>query len=134
MPAPKTRPTDADVLEFLNSATPSRRREDGLALNEIFGEITGVEPVMWGPSIVGYGTYPVTTAAGTYDWPKLGFSPRKANLTIYGLNDLPDGDDLLARLGPHTSSVACLYVKRLDALDGAVLRELIRIAWAIDYS
>lgn len=130
MAAPKTRPTDADPLEFLRAATPARRSTDGLALNEIFREITGVEPVMWGPSIVGYGSTPLTTTAGTYDWPTLGFSPRKSALTLYGLSDFPGAEELLERLGTHTTSVACLYVKTLDDVDLETLRELIRQAWA----
>lgn len=132
MAAPKTRPTDADVHEFLLAATPAQRSVDGLALNKIFREVTGAEPVMWGPSIVGYGSVPVCTSAGVYDWPKTGFSPRKASLTLYGLNTLPDVEPLMAELGTFTQSVACVYVKRLEHLNAEVLRELIARAWALE--
>ena len=80
MSQPKTGPTDASVEEFLNAATPQRRREDGLLLAEIFHEVTGAEPVMWGPSIVGYGSYRYVSPSDPRrqeQWPKTGFSPRR---------------------------------------------------------
>jgi hypothetical protein len=98
----KTRPTDADVRAFLERATPAKRRADGLALAEIFGEVTGEEPVLWGPSIVGYGSYRYVSPANPRtrgDWPKTGFSPRKAQLSLYGLKDLPEGAELLPPAG-----------------------------------
>lgn len=132
MPAVKTGPTDADVAAFLDAATPAPRRADGLELARIFAEVTGVEPVMWGPSIVGYGAYRYVSPAnprtrGT--WPKTGFSPRKAALSIYGLKDLPEGAALLPELGAYTEGAGCVYVKRLADIDLGVLRKLIRIAW-----
>ncbi len=123
----KTRPTGADVREFLEAAAPARRREDGLRLAEIFGEVTGAEPVMWGPSIVGYGSFRLETTGG--DWPKVGFSPRKAQLSIYGLKDLPAGVELLPGLGTYTEGAGCVYVKTLEDIDEGVLRQLIRIGW-----
>ena len=124
----KTRPSDADVPAFLEAVTPTRRREDGLRLARILHEVTGAEPVLWGPSIVGYGSYRIAATGG--EWPKLGFSPRKAQLSIYGLKDLPEGVALLPRLGEYTEGAGCVYVKRLDAIDEAVLRELAAIAWS----
>lgn len=126
----KTRPSDADVQAFLEAATPAQRREDGLRLARILREVTGVEPVLWGPSIVGYGSYRIAATGG--EWPKLGFSPRKTQLSIYGLKDLPAGAALLPRLGAYTAGAGCVYVKRLDAIDEGVLRELAAIAWARD--
>lgn len=133
--SPKTRPTDADVREFLRAAVPAKRREDGLRLAEIFGEVTGVEPVMWGPSIVGYGSYRLPPRRGQVEgaeWPKVGFSPRKSQLSIYGLKDLPEGAELLANLGDYSEGAGCVYVRNLDGIDEAVLRELIRIRWSRD--
>lgn len=132
MSAVKTGPTDADVAGFLDAVTPAVRRTDGLELARIFAEVTGVEPVMWGPSIVGYGAYRYVSPAnprtrGT--WPKTGFSPRKAALSIYGLKDLPEGAALLPKLGAYTEGAGCVYVKRLTDIDLGVLRKLIRIAW-----
>ena len=129
----KTVPTDADVPAFLAAATPARRREDGLALAAIFAEVTGAQPVMWGPSIVGYGSYRYVSPSDRRrqgDWPKTGFSPRKAQLSLYGLKDLPAGAALLPELGAYTEGAGCVYVKRLDDIDLDVLRRLIAIAWA----
>lgn len=122
MATQKTLPTDADVQAFLEAVTPSRRRSDGLRLAALAREVTDVDPVMWGPSIVGYGS--------TGTWPTFSFSPRKTALTIYGLTDRPDADHLRARLGDCTISAGCIYVKDLDRVDVEVLRELIATAWA----
>ncbi|SJN12135.1 hypothetical protein FM113_14045 [Leucobacter sp. 7(1)] len=131
--APKTQPTDADVHAFLDAATPARRRTDGLALAEIFEEVTGAAPVLWGPSIVGYGSYTYISPANPRtrgEWMKTGFSPRKAQLSIYGLKDLPEGAALLPELGRYTEGAGCVYVRTLDDIDTDVLRRLIAIAWA----
>jgi len=128
----KTQATDADVAAFLEAATPQRRRDDGLALAEIFREVTGAEPVMWGPSMVGYGSYRYVSPSDPKrqgQWPKTAFSPRKAQLSLYGLKDLPDGAELLPELGKYTEGAGCVYVKKLDDIDLGVLRRLIAIAW-----
>ncbi len=133
MSAAKTQPTDANVEEFLAAATPARRRTDGEELAQIFSEVTDTEPVMWGPSIIGYGSYQFISPANPRTrgiWPKTGFSPRKAALSLYGLKDLPEGAELLPKLGTFTEGVGCVYVKKLDDIDRAVLRQLIAIAWA----
>ena len=129
----KTVPTDASVDDFLDAATPARRREDGLKLSEIFHEVTGSEPALWGSSIVGYGSYRYVSPANPRtrgDWMKTGFSPRKAQLSLYGLKDLPDGAALLPSLGTYTEGAGCVYVKKLDDIDLDVLRRLIAIAWS----
>ena len=133
MAEPKTGPTEASVSEFLGAATPARRQEDGLRLAEVFQEVTGAEPTMWGPSIVGYGSYRYVSPSDPRrqgDWPKTGFSPRKTSLTLYGLKDLPEGAELLPSLGTYTEGAGCVYVKKLDDVDEGVLRQLIAIAWA----
>jgi hypothetical protein len=133
MGEPKTAPTAASVEEFLNAATPMRRREDGLRLAEIFQEVTGADPILWGPSIVGYGSYRYVSPADPRrqgDWPKTGFSPRKAQLSLYGLKDLPAGAALLPSLGAYTEGAGCVYVKKLSDIDVDVLRRLIAIAWS----
>src|SRR6478735_7698113 len=132
MSEPKTKPTDADVHEFLEAAATPRRREEGLRLAEIFGEVTGVDPVMWGPTMVGYGSFRYISRANPRtrgNWFKTGFSPRKAQLTFYGLNDLPEAEALLPQLGTYTQGVSCVYARKLDDLDLDVLRRLIAIAW-----
>ena len=129
----KTQPTDASVQEFLDAATPDRRREDGKALAVIFREVTGADPVMWGPSIVGYGSFRYASPANPRthgDWMKTGFSTRKAQLSIYGLKDLPEGAAHLPQLGAYTEGAGCVYVKKLDDIDLDVLRRLVAIAWS----
>jgi Domain of unknown function (DU1801). len=133
MSVPKTVPTDASVADFLDAAAPARRRQDGLQLAEVFREVTGVDPVMWGPSIVGYGSYRYVSPSDPRrrgDWPKTAFSPRKAQLSLYGLKDLPAGAALLPSLGAYTEGAGCVYVRKLDDIDLDVLRRLIAIAWS----
>jgi hypothetical protein len=133
MSEPKTGPTDADVDAFLDAATPARRREDGLRLAAIFREVTGSDPVMWGPSMVGYGSYRYVSPSDPRRhgrWPKVAFSPRKAQLSLYGLKDLSEGAALLPELGDYTEGAGCVYVKKLDDVDLDVLRRLIEIAWS----
>ncbi|MFB7892935.1 DUF1801 domain-containing protein [Microbacterium sp. NPDC056044] len=128
----KTQATDADVTAFLGAATPQRRREDGIELARIFHEVTGADPVMWGPSMIGYGSYRYVSPSDPKrqgQWPKTAFSPRKASLSLYGLKDLPAGAALLPELGKYTEGAGCVYVKKLDDIDLDVLRRLIAIAW-----
>ena len=87
---------------------------------------------MWGPSIVGYGSYRYISPSDPRrrgDWPKTGFSPRKAQLSLYGLKDVPEGAELLPELGRYTEGAGCVYVKKLTDIDEEVLRRLIGIAW-----
>ena len=129
----KTQPTDASVENFIDAATPDKRREDGKTLDTIFREVTGTEPVLWGSSIVGYGTYRYVSPSDPRrrgDWMKTGFSPRKAQLSIYGLKDQPGAAALLPQLGKYTEGAGCLYVKKLEDIDLDVLRQLIAIAYS----
>ena len=96
----------------------------------LFGEATGEEPVMWGPSIVGYGAVHYTYESGREgDMGRVGFSPRSTSLVLYGLQDAPVSADLLERLGRHRRGVGCVYVNQLADVDLAVLRELVALAW-----
>ncbi len=129
MSEPKTKPTDASVEDFLAAVEPTRRRDEGRTLCALMQAASGEAPVMWGPSIVGFGRYANVTANGkSADWPRMGFSPRKAALTLY-LASTPQTEAMLARLGPHTTSTACLYIKRLDQADMGVLRDLCAASW-----
>jgi hypothetical protein len=133
MAEPTTRPTGASVAGFLDAVVPAARRADGLRLAELFHEVTGADPVMWGPSIVGYGAYRYVSPSDprrTGEWPRTGFSPRRAQLSLYGLKDLPEGAALLPELGASSEGAGCVYVRRLDAVDLDVLRRLVAIAWA----
>lgn len=125
-----TVPTDADVTAFLDAVPDERRRAEGHAMRELMERVSGEPAVMWGGSIVGFGSRPYTTTSGTSDWLVLGFSPRKGALTLYGvIDDDARADPLLARLGPHTTGKSCLYLKRLDAVDSGVLEQLVRSGW-----
>ena len=130
MATPKTRATDQDVSAFLDAVPDDRRRRDAHALRALFERVTGAPATMWGPSMVGFGSQPYTNTVGTHEWFVVGFSPRKAALTIYGIHDgYAAPDPLLAELGPHTTGKSCVYVKRLADVDDAVLERLVRTAW-----
>ena len=126
MAEPKTQANDASVADFLAAVPDPTRRADCLAVAELMREVTGAEPRMWGPSIVGFGRYRYRYASGREgEWPLAAFSPRKQNLTLYVLTGFDGEDALLARLGKHTTGTSCLYLKRLADVDRAVLRELV---------
>ena len=123
----KTQLTDASVEDFLNSLENPVRRADSFRVLEMFKRITGEEPKMWGPAIVGFGHSVLKYDSGReMDWMEAAFSPRKANLTLYVICDSPKQPELLAKLGKHTTSAACLYVKRLSDVDEKVLEDVIK--------
>jgi hypothetical protein len=125
----KTQETEASVEEFLNSVADETRRSDAFRVLEMYKRVTGEEPKMWGPSIIGFGHRVLKYESGReFDWMIAAFSPRKANLTLYVITDSPKQPELLAKLGKHTVSKACLYVKRLADIDEKVLEELIKEA------
>ena len=127
----KTVPTDVDVTEFLDAVENPVRRRDAATLAALMTRVTGEQPRMWGPTIVGFGTYHYRYPSGREgDSSAAGFSPRKTATTIY----LPDGVDahaeLLATLGPHTLGKGCLYLKDLETVDLAALEEIVRRSYA----
>lgn len=127
----KTRVTEHGVHDFLTRVEPERRRLDGLRLAEIFAQVTGWQPRMWGPSIVGYGSYRYTYATGREgDMCATGFSPRKANLVLYIMPGYQDYGEILGRLGKHRLGKSCLYINKMADVDEAVLREVIRAGLA----
>ena len=123
----KTKATTASVKDFISAAEPEERRLDGFSLLKMFEDITGEKAVMWGPSIVGFGKYHYKSERSSQegDWPLIGFSPRKQNLTLYITRGFEGCEELLNKLGKHKLSVGCLYVKRLSELDINVLKTLI---------
>jgi hypothetical protein len=126
----KTQPTEADVTAFLDAVPDPRRRAEGHELRALMHRVTGEEARMWGPTMVGFGSAAYTNTTGTHDWFVLGFSPRKAAITVYGVHDgYGEPDPLLERLGAHTTGKGCLYIKRLDAVDHEVLTALVTEAW-----
>ncbi len=123
----KTQPTDADVGAFLDEVANARRREDARTVCEMMQNITRREPVLWGTSIIGFGTYTYKYANGkTGDWPLTGVSPRKQALTVYVMSGFAEYDALLEQLGPHKTGRSCLYIRNLDKVDQKVLARLIR--------
>jgi hypothetical protein len=126
MAEPKTQKTRASVKDFLAAIPDPQRRADAKAVDALMREVTGETPALWGPSIVGYGSYTLTYANGkTGDWPIVGFSPRKTALTLYLMSGFARYEALMAKLGKHTIGKSCLYLKKLSDVDREVLRELI---------
>ncbi|MEO7146586.1 MAG: DUF1801 domain-containing protein [Terrimesophilobacter sp.] len=128
----KTQPTDVPVAEFLDAIPEAARREQGYELLRIFTETTGVEPVMWGPSLIGFGSYHYVSPSNPRsngEWMRVGFSPRKAAISLYGLKDVAASKSVLPGLGTFKEAVGCLYVKRLSDISEDVLRELITLGF-----
>lgn len=124
---PKTRPTDASVEDFIDAVQDEKRRADAHRVLDIFKEITKEKPVMWGPSIIGFGSQQLRYASGQeLDWPIAAFSPRKATLVLYLMDGFAKYDEHLSKLGKHSTGKSCLYIKRLSDVDEKVLRSLIR--------
>ncbi len=122
----KTKQNDASVEDFLAGVAHDRRREDSLALLDLFKRLTGEPPKMWGSSIIGFGTYEYRYASGrTGAWPRVGFSPRKQSLTIYAMPGFSNREELLGRLGKHRTGRSCLYINKLADVDMAVLAEIV---------
>ena len=125
--ANKTVPTEQNVADFLASIQPTRKAEEAHVLDRLFRETTGYAPVMWGPSIIGYGRYHYRYASGREgDFLATGFSPRKAAHSIYIMPGYADFGDVLSRLGKHKLGKSCLYMNKLPDIDFDVLREPIK--------
>jgi len=123
----KTKKNDTSVDNFLSAVENEQRRKDSLHVKEIMEEITGCPPIMWGPSIVGFGSYHYVYASGREgDWMATGFSPRKNALTLYIMTGFDHYDELMSKLGSFKTGKSCLYVKSLSDIDETVLRELIQ--------
>jgi len=123
----KTKPNDASVEEFIKGVEDEAKREDCRTVLKLMSEASGEKAVMWGPSIVGFGTYHYKYASGREgDWMKTGFSPRKQNLTLYIMDGFGKYDELLSALGPHKTGKSCLYIKKLEDIDLMVLKKLVK--------
>jgi hypothetical protein len=123
----RTLPNDADVIAFLDSIEHPTRRADGHQLLEMFTQVTGEPARMWGASIIGFGTYHYKSERSRQegDWMLVGFSPRKAALSLYLSYGYEQHAEVLARLGKHKFGKGCLYINKLTDVDVAVLRELV---------
>ena len=127
MAALKTQPTDMDPRAFLQDVDHKRRREDGLVLLELMCRVTGLEPIMWGPSIVGFGTYHYRNESGREgDWFLTGFAARKQNLVVYVMAGFAPFQAQLAKLGKHKTGGCCLYINKMDDVSIDVLEDIVR--------
>ena len=122
----KTKPTKLSATAFIDTLTDETRRRDAKVLVKLMQSATGEKPKMWGPSIVGFGSYHYRYDSGREgDMPLAGFSPRKAATVLYGLMGSDESEALLAKLGKHTTGKGCLYIKKLADVDRKVLETLI---------
>ncbi|EOS58574.1 DUF1801 domain-containing protein [Paenibacillus barengoltzii] len=123
----KTKENDNSVIEFIEGVADAKKREDAYRLLDIFTETTGYPAKMWGSSIIGFGSYHYKYASGHEgDAPLVGFSPRKAKISLYLASNDPERDALLESLGKHTQGKGCVYINKVADIDVDVLRKLIR--------
>ena len=127
MSKPKTQKNDASVEKFLNKVDDEKKRDDSFAVLSLIRDITGLEPAMWGDSIVGFGSYRYKYASGREgEWPLVGFSPRKQNLTLYIMSGFDQYETLLADLGKFKTGKSCLYINKLEDVELETLESLIK--------
>lgn len=127
MAEPKMKENDNSVIDFIESVESEKKKADAYQLLDIFEEVTGFKAKMWGPSIIGFGSYHYKYASGHQgDAPLAGFSPRKAKHTLYLAYESEEREKLLENFGKHAKSKACIYVNKLADIDIDVLKELIK--------
>ncbi|QFT90321.1 hypothetical protein FIU87_16775 [Bacillus sp. THAF10] len=123
----KTKETENSVIEFIEGVDNPKKREDAYRLLDIFTETTGFEAKMWGPSIIGFGSYHYKYATGHEgDSMLVGFSPRKAKISLYLATGDAKREELLNKFGKHTTGKACVYINKVADIDEEVLKELIQ--------
>ncbi|WPU91551.1 DUF1801 domain-containing protein [Mucilaginibacter sabulilitoris] len=127
----KTKPTGISVMEYIAALPTAQKRQDSLVLAEMMEQASGEEPVLWGSSIIGFGSkrYESPASGRQVDWFRIGFAARKANLTIY-LIDLKKHETALQKLGKHTTGGGCLYINKLADIDLEVLRSMMALTLA----
>ncbi len=125
----KTKQTDADVTEFINSfANTEQKKKDSFELVKLMQNFTGYEPKMWGDSIIGFGSYHYKSERSRQegDWPLVGFSPRKTAISLYVFSGMPEHEHLLKDLGKFKKGAACIYVKKLSDINTDVLKNIMK--------
>lgn len=124
----KTKPTAASVEDFINAVPDEQKRKDSFAILEMMRKATGEEPAIWGSSIIGFGNvrYKSPKTGREVDWLRIGFSPRKANISLYLTTDVKKHGDALEKLGKHKTGVGCLYINKLEDVDIKVLEGMIK--------
>jgi len=123
----KTKPNQASVEDFIAAIQDEQKRKDSFALMEMMKKASGESPVLWGGSIIGFGNkrYKSPTTGREVDWFLIGFSPRKANLSLYLTISIKEHADALKKLGKHKTGVGCLYINKLEEVDLEVLKKII---------
>jgi hypothetical protein len=123
----KTTENEANVADFINGVADGQKRKDSFVLLEMMKEASGKEPKMWGSSLIGFGSkrYKSEKTGREVDWLLIGFSPRKANLSLYLMLDLKQQAPALEKLGKHKTGVGCIYINKLEDIDLNVLEELV---------
>ncbi|MEO6488437.1 MAG: DUF1801 domain-containing protein [Ferruginibacter sp.] len=123
----KTKPSAASVEEFINNLPDEQKRKDSFVILEMMKKATGEEPVLWGSSIIGFGNkrYKSPATGREVDWLRIGFSPRKANLSLYISAGIKEHADALTKLGKHKAGVGCLYINKLEDIDLKILKGMI---------
>lgn len=124
----KTKVTKASVADFIRTVPDENKRKDALKLLALFKNVTGEKPKMWGPSIIGFGSYHYKSERSSQegDWMLTGFSPRKQNLTLYVMSGFAEQVALLKKLGKHKKSVGCLYINKLEDINLTILKQIIK--------
>ena len=122
----KTQKNDQSVTAFLDGVADDKKRADSYAILKLMQEVTGADPHMWGPAIIGFGSYRYKYESGREgDWFLTGFSPRKQNISLYIMSGFRRYEELLNELGKHKTGKSCLYIKKLEDVDLSILRKLI---------
>ena len=123
----KTKETSASVEDFINTVKDEQKRKDSFVILEMMKKATGEEPKMWGSSVIGFGNkrYKSPTTGREVDWLLIGFSPRKANLSLYISINIKEHAAALTKLGKHKTGVGCLYINKLEDIDMKVLKEML---------
>ena len=126
----KTKPTSASVEDFINSVKDEQKRKDSFVLLEMMKKATGEEPILWSSSVIGFGIkrYKSPTTGREVDWLRIGFSPRKANLSLYISVGIKEHAAALKKLGKHKTGVGCLYINKLEEIDMKVLKGMIDVS------
>jgi hypothetical protein len=126
----KTKPTVASVADFINSIADEQKRKDSFVIADLMRAATGEPPVLWGSAIIGFGNvrYKSPASGREVDWLRIGFAPRKANLSLYLSMNIKEHSGLLHKLGKHKTGVGCLYINKLADIDLEVLKEMIDLS------
>ena len=131
----KTKPTDESVEDFINSVPDEQKRKDSFVILEMLKKASDEEPKMWGTSLIGFGYIKLKSAAGReVEWIRIGFSPRKANISLYLNGDVTRHAAALGKLGKHKTGVGCVYINKLSDIDLNVLNEIIDASLTMDHA